>query len=443
MKISTKAITFILVILTSLCLLGCGKNSRAEPTPNHTVSQSDTENNKIIGEPKKHAADEKSEPTTFFDYLDMEAEKDNPDALCRLAISYHQRSDFDGDIDEAKACELFQKAAKHADKGIASAQYSRGMCYAFGYGGPQDREKAFQWIRKAADQGFAEALCMLALAYQQGLAGMPQSDEEAVKALRKAAELGDSDAQYTLGVWYCTGTCLPENAQEGYKWIRLAAESGLPEAKEALGQFVFRSKTDSKWAAFIRKIPDSTGILNAVLDGDMVKVKEVIQSDSSLLRKTFGEAKLTLLHIVSVDSQSIEVLKYLIEQNADVRAKCEQNWTPIVYAGWGGNHDAIRYLLANGSLEPQVDCRDFPQEQQQIVRSLAALAPSHFVRSETNLWSGERTDYYAVDLSKPLSIQNKRVEQCRPAMLEIAKAKIDTNLKAYVLPKAKQLREGE
>ena len=109
----------------------------------------------------------------------------------------------------------------------------------------------------------------------------------------------------------------------------------------------------------------------------------------------------------------------------------------MFYAGLAGNHDAIRYLLANGSLEPQIDCRDLPQEQRQIARSLAALAPEHLVRSETNLSTGERIDYYAVDLSKPLSIQNKRIEQYQPAMLEIIKAKTGTDLKAYVLVKAK------
>jgi len=373
-----------------------------------------------------HAADDKGEPATFLDYLHAEAEKDNPDALCRLAMIYGSDS-HGGDIDEAKSCELHQKAAKHADKGIASAQFSRGMCYGFGYGVPQDNEKAFQWFRKSADQGFADALLMLALAYQGGLAGMPQSDEEAVKSLRKAAELGDSDAIYTLGVWYCTGTCLPMDVQEGYQWIRLAAELGHSEAKEELGQFVFRSKTDSKWAVFIRKIPDSTGILNAVLDGHLAKVKELIQRDSSLLQKTFGEAKLTLLHIASVDSKSIESLKYLIEQNADVRAKCGMNWTPVAYAGWGGNHDAIRYLLANGSLEPQIDCYNMSQEQRQIFRSLALFAPEHELHDGTIL----------IDLSKPMSFYNKRIEQCLPAVLEIAKAKHGTNLEVYVLVKAK------
>ena len=113
-----------------------------------------------------YAADNKNEPTAFLDYLQIEAEKDNPDALCRLAMCYGSGSNG-CDIDDAKSCELFQKAAKYADKGIASAQYSRGMCYILGYGGPQDGEKAFQWFRKSADQGFAEALMMLALAYTQ------------------------------------------------------------------------------------------------------------------------------------------------------------------------------------------------------------------------------------------------------------------------------------
>jgi len=41
-------------------------------------------------------------------------------------------------------------------------------------------------------------------------------------------------------------------------------------------------KTESTWARLIREIPDTTGILNAVLDGNLAKVKELVQNDSSL-----------------------------------------------------------------------------------------------------------------------------------------------------------------
>lgn len=395
-----------------------------------------------------HGADNENDPATFLAYLQAEAEKDNPDALCRLAKCYF--SGTNGcEVDKEKASELFQLAAEHADNGIASAQFSKGMCYLSGYGFPYNNEKAFQWFRRAADQGFTDALFMLGLAYQKGLAGMPQSDTDAIKSLRKAAELGFSEAQYMLGVWYCTGTCgLSTDAAEGYKWIRLAAELGHPEAKEALGQFEFKTKTKSQWAAFLQKHPDSTGIIEAALDADLAKVKKLAQNDPSLLKKTFGEGKLTLLHIVSLRSDSIEVLKYLIEQNVDISAKDKDNWTPIVYAAGGKNHEAILFLLANGSLEPHKDCLDFPQEMKQLLMAHAvASAERRVVRtefgSEYDWMTGDkvsyRKDYYKNDLSRSLSLQDQlikeRVDQCQRAIVEIAMAKASKDLRKYVLKK--------
>ena len=393
-----------------------------------------------------NGADTKIDQTTPRKVLQTEAEKDNPDALCQLAL--HYGSGTNGyDFDEEKAGELFQKAAKYADKGIASAQFCRGMCYLAGNGVEPDVREAVRWFHKSAEQDFADAQFMLGMVYMNGMNAIPQSDEEAVKWVRRAATLGHADAQYLLGEWYCTGTYVPADAAEGYRWIKLAADQGLPEAKEALARFEIVPKTESRWAAFIRKIPDSTGILVAVADGNLTKIKELVQNDPSLLKKTFGDDKMSLVHIVSVNPDDIEVLKYLIEQDADVRAKTAQNWTPVVYACRAGNHEAIRYLLANGSREPHEDCLNLPEELQQLVRMHAAMSPERRVgtkeiRTEDqygNLIYSRTEDITEGDISRTLSIQDQlikeRSDQIRKMLPEIVTAKSGRDLKNYVIPK--------
>ena len=46
---------------------------------------------------------------------------------------------------------------KSADQGLDVAQLNTGNLYENGYGVPQDYDEAFEWYKKAADQGNQEA----------------------------------------------------------------------------------------------------------------------------------------------------------------------------------------------------------------------------------------------------------------------------------------------
>ena len=82
-------------------------------------------------------------------------------------------------------------------------------------------------MRKAAEQGLAEAQLVLGLAYTEG-EGVPQNDKEAVKWVRKAAEQGLAEAQLVLGRFYAEGENVPKHDQKAYMWFLLAkANEGL------------------------------------------------------------------------------------------------------------------------------------------------------------------------------------------------------------------------
>ena len=44
-----------------------------------------------------------------------------------------------------------------AEKGYAQAQYSLGVRYKYGEGVPKNSQEALKWIKKSAEQGYAEA----------------------------------------------------------------------------------------------------------------------------------------------------------------------------------------------------------------------------------------------------------------------------------------------
>ena len=57
---------------------------------------------------------------------------------------------------------------------------------------------AVYWLRKAADQGVAEAQFVLGLCYAEGVGGLQKDSKLAVFWLSKAAEQGNEDAKEAL-----------------------------------------------------------------------------------------------------------------------------------------------------------------------------------------------------------------------------------------------------
>ena len=69
---------------------------------------------------------------------------------------------------------------------------------------------------------------LICLMLYTGLAHTADDDFEAVK---KAAEQGHADAQYNLGVMYAYGDGVPEDNIQAYAWISLASAQGMENAK--------------------------------------------------------------------------------------------------------------------------------------------------------------------------------------------------------------------
>jgi hypothetical protein len=96
------------------------------------------------------------------------------------------------------------------------------MRYAEGRGVPQDYTQAIFWLRKAAEQGNANAQAALGMMYANGQ-GVPQDYAQALFWYRKAAEQGESSAQNNLGVMYANGQGVPRSNVIAYALYNLAA----------------------------------------------------------------------------------------------------------------------------------------------------------------------------------------------------------------------------
>lgn len=143
---------------------------------------------------------------------------------------------------------------KHANKGQAWAQAKIGIWHISAnnkYGFPFDEEKAARFLEQAADQGEADAVCGLSMAYKEGLLGGDES--KYMHYLKKAADLGHVEAQKEI------------KDKENYLHYRtLAASQGDAEACAMLGHHFMVRKSFILAKYYTEKYIESAEKVNPV-----------------------------------------------------------------------------------------------------------------------------------------------------------------------------------
>ena len=126
-------------------------------------------------------------------------------------------------------------------QGDISAQYRLGNAYRDGKGVAQDKEKAAEWYRKAAEGGSAEADVALGDFYCSGFtAAKPVHWDKAAAVWKEQAEKGSIDAQLKIGnTCYRNGFGVPRDGAKAIYWLEKAAaqnHANSPIAMWALGR---------------------------------------------------------------------------------------------------------------------------------------------------------------------------------------------------------------
>ena len=96
-------------------------------------------------------------------------------------------------------------------------------------------ERTRETLRKAAEQGFANAQCNLGLCYRNG-DGVDLDFRQAASLFTKAAEQGYADAQYNLGILYYEGKGVLKDTNQAVYWLRKAAAQGHGKAQRTLDE---------------------------------------------------------------------------------------------------------------------------------------------------------------------------------------------------------------
>ena len=90
-----------------------------------------------------------------------------------------------------------------------------------------DYANAFKLLKPLADQGDAEAQCIIGNMYDLGL-GLERDILEAIEWYRKSAEQGYGLASNNIGTIFKLGhECIPMDQVESNKWYRKARDQGF------------------------------------------------------------------------------------------------------------------------------------------------------------------------------------------------------------------------
>jgi TPR repeat protein len=173
-----------------------------------------------------------------FKEVVAKAEKGDPLSQCMVGETYY--FGYNGvpavPVNKNEAVKWLRRAA---EQGIAEAEFNLAGCYHDGQGVATNDVEAAKWWRKAAEQNFKEAQINLGKAYEIGI-GVPTDLHEAAKWYKKAAEQGDAQAQNCLGNMYFNGRGVETNHAQAVKWYRMAAEQGNANAQLYLAGFFIR-----------------------------------------------------------------------------------------------------------------------------------------------------------------------------------------------------------
>lgn len=138
--------------------------------------------------------------------------------MCNLGVIFEEKNENNNDNNESekyyerKSAELYESAAVLGD---VVGMVNLGTCLSDGKGVEKDEKKAFNWFQKAANidifhhlydnfnhhdmNGKRKAIYNLGVCYLKGV-GAKEDKEKAKDMFREAANLGDPGAVLALGI---------------------------------------------------------------------------------------------------------------------------------------------------------------------------------------------------------------------------------------------------
>jgi len=183
-------------------------------------------------------------PNNFpsVEVLKANSAKGDLSADYNLAMAYY--SGWGCKRDPCEALKIWEKIANTKSQYSSNSQYMVAGLYLSGDGTVKDEVKAFEWMKKAAENNHPGGQANIGAAYSTGSFGFKKDAAEGLKWTQKAVDQGERMAEYNLGVMYLEGCGVQKDTDRGLKLIQSSADKGYEYAKNFLERRKSQSTTN-------------------------------------------------------------------------------------------------------------------------------------------------------------------------------------------------------
>lgn len=155
-------------------------------------------------------------------------------ATCFSVPVFAEYADGEKAFNEQRWLQAYSEFLPLADAGDFRSQYYVGYLYLYGYGVPQNAEKALSYLNKSAEQNYDMAEAQLAYLYANGTF-VPKDKKRAMALYQKAAERGNASALLNLGVIYYTGDGVSKDVKKAIDYFLKVSPKEKPIVAKYLG----------------------------------------------------------------------------------------------------------------------------------------------------------------------------------------------------------------
>lgn len=166
-------------------------------------------------------------------WLNKAADQGDLEALYNIGNIYRKMNIIEADS-------IYNDAVKRAKRILDSQEYDSetmcvlGICLLKGKGTPKDANKAFVYLKKAAEGGNSNAQAYLGYCYHFG-EGVVADEDEAIKWYEQSSNQGNPMGKAILGLCYMRAYGVVENKVLGLSLLNNAAKQGHSGSQETLG----------------------------------------------------------------------------------------------------------------------------------------------------------------------------------------------------------------
>ncbi|MDR0792541.1 MAG: SEL1-like repeat protein [Chitinophagaceae bacterium] len=212
-----------------------------------------------------------------FQWFQKAAEQNDPDAQFNLGHMYEEGIHVTKNMQQA--IQFYKKAAAQDDAHAQAALKKLGEPLPITK--PKPESKELVQLRQAAEQGDAKEQNRLGVSYYWGYNGLTRDYTQAFQWFKRAGEQGVAGAQYMVGEMYLDGGSGVKDTLQAIQWYNKAATQGYSNAARRLVDLGVKPPKDTSHNRILELLSSGTGNIRTTSTGNSTTAPATSQNTAN------------------------------------------------------------------------------------------------------------------------------------------------------------------